>query len=155
HRLQLLFDLQTHRLPEAPNDIRRLALRMGYSERDVASTEREAVLRRTARSFLDDAPEPQLDTRDLIIDPLDAFLHDYQEKTRLNRQILDHLLHQTFAQDSEAAEPESDLILDPDPDETTIQTVLGRYPFRDIAAAYRNLAQLAQESVPFLSTWRC
>src|SRR5205814_1050387 len=32
HRLQLLFDLQTHRLPEKPDELRKLALRMGYAE---------------------------------------------------------------------------------------------------------------------------
>src|SRR5205807_6745397 len=35
HRLQLLFDLQTHQLPQAPEEVRKLALRMGY--RDEAS----------------------------------------------------------------------------------------------------------------------
>src|SRR5205085_5663085 len=30
HRLQLLFDLQTHRLPEGDDELRKLALRMGY-----------------------------------------------------------------------------------------------------------------------------
>ena len=30
HRLQLLFDLQTHRLPEGDEELRKLALRMGY-----------------------------------------------------------------------------------------------------------------------------
>ena len=29
HRLQLLFDWQTHRLPEQPEEMRKLALRMG------------------------------------------------------------------------------------------------------------------------------
>src|SRR5206468_5405515 len=33
HRLQLLFDLQTHRLPGSVEEQRKLALRMGYSER--------------------------------------------------------------------------------------------------------------------------
>src|SRR5207302_9251533 len=32
HRLQLLFDLQTHRLPIAADELRKLALRMGYAE---------------------------------------------------------------------------------------------------------------------------
>src|SRR5207248_6027986 len=32
HRLQLLFDLQTHRLPADADELRRLALRMGYRE---------------------------------------------------------------------------------------------------------------------------
>ena len=38
-----------------------------------------------------------LDTRDLLIDPLDLFLKDYHDKTALDRAIPDHLLHQTFA----------------------------------------------------------
>ena len=71
------------------------------------------------------------------------------------RRILDHLLHQTFAGEAGEAEPESDLILDPNPDPETIRAVLGRYPFRDVQGAYQNLTQLAQESVPFLSTRRC
>src|SRR5207245_4685263 len=32
HRLQLLFDLQTHRLPDKPDDQRHLSLRMGYRD---------------------------------------------------------------------------------------------------------------------------
>src|SRR4029079_1990058 len=36
-----------------------------------------------------------------------------------------------------------------------IRSVLSRYGFRDVQGAYQNLAQLAQESVPFLSTRRC
>ena len=31
HRLQLLFDLQTHRLPEGDDELRKLARRMGYA----------------------------------------------------------------------------------------------------------------------------
>ncbi len=39
HRLQLLSDLQTHNLPEAPEDLRRLALRLGYFDRTQAAEE--------------------------------------------------------------------------------------------------------------------
>jgi glutamate-ammonia-ligase adenylyltransferase len=123
HRLQLLFDLQTHRLPEGEDELRKLALRMGYAGRDSV--------------------------------PLNAFLCDYKEKTELTRRILDHLLHETFVGEAEESEPESDLILDTNPDPETIRAVLGRYPFRDVQGAYHNLVQLAQESVPFLSTRRC
>ena len=126
HRLQLLFDLQTHRLPDDAEELRKLALRMGYPPK------------------ADGSPEPRA-----------AFLADYHEKTEPTRRILDHLLHQTFAGESGAAEPESDLILDTHPDPETIQSVLARYPFRDVQGAYNNLVQLAQESSPFLSTHRC
>lgn len=129
HRLQLMFDLQTHRLPEAADELRKLARRLGYGANP--SADKDAA------------------------DPLERFLHDYREKTELNRRILDHLLHDTFPQQDEQAEPETDLILDPNPEPETIQAVLGRYPFRDVFAAYQNLVQLAQETVPFLSTRRC
>ena len=50
-------------------------------------------------------------TRDLIVDPLDAFLHDYHEKTRLNRTILDHLLHFTFGDGAASDAPERTAIV--------------------------------------------
>ncbi|NQT17118.1 MAG: bifunctional [glutamate--ammonia ligase]-adenylyl-L-tyrosine phosphorylase/[glutamate--ammonia-ligase] adenylyltransferase [Planctomycetes bacterium] len=37
HRLQIMFDLQTHLLPESPDEMRKLALRMGYVESDAGS----------------------------------------------------------------------------------------------------------------------
>jgi len=124
HRLQLLFDLATHELPEKPDELRRLALRMGFADD-----------RRLGRAE-------------------ERFRAAYREKTEPTRRILDHLLHDTFPTDlGEAAE--SDLILDPNPAPETVAAVLGRYGFRDVPAAYQNLAQLAQESVPFLSTRRC
>jgi glutamate-ammonia-ligase adenylyltransferase len=153
HRLQLLFDLQTHRLPDGEEGLRKLALRMGYPARRLPAGRARPPAR--PRSPLDDAPpDPAPDVRDLLVEPQDAFLHDYREKTEPTRRILDHLLHQTFAGEAGAA-PESDLILDTNPDPETIKSVLGRYPFRDPLGAYHNLAQLAQESSPFLSTHRC
>ena len=128
HRLQLLFDLQTHQLPAGTEELRKLARRMGYS----------------AEAAKNDG-----------LDPAAAFLRDYHEKTEPTRRILNHLLHQTFEGEAGNAEPESDLILDTNPDPEVIRTVLGRYPFRDVLSAYQNLYQLAQETVPFLSTPRC
>jgi glutamate-ammonia-ligase adenylyltransferase len=133
HRLQLLFDLQTHRLPDGADALRKLALRMGYGSVGPAVPAGGA------------GP----------LSPLDAFRHDYREKTSLNRKILDHLLHQAFQSEDGEASPEADLILDPNPEPDTIRAVLGRYGFRDVQGAYHNLSQLAQESVPFLSTRRC
>ena len=172
HRLQILFDWQTHRLPDQSDELRKLALRMGYVEKrgefglpaaddknagDLSLSPEATALRTPQKhSPLDEPPiAPSLDTRDLLLDPLEQFFHDYLEKTRLNHTILDHLLHSTFADSDERAEPETDLILAPEPDEATIRQVLGRYPFKDVVGAYRNLTQLAQEAGPFLSTRRC
>jgi glutamate-ammonia-ligase adenylyltransferase len=155
HRLQLLFDLQTHRLPDDADELRTLALRMGYARRP-AGQARRRPRRERPRSPLDDAPpDPAHDLDALLVDPLDAFLHDYRGKTEPTRRILDHLLHATFGGEGGASEPESDLLLDPNPDPDTVKAVLGRFPFRDVPGAYQNLSQLARETVPFLSTPRC
>src|SRR5439155_8200055 len=142
HRLQLMFDLQTHRLPEGEEELRKLARRMGYgSKPDGHVLSPSGIVRKEDGSD----PGPQSPDSDLMIhtfktdlgspkqvEPLAAFLEDYREKTRLNRKILDHLLHQTFQEDGGQAEPEADLILHPAPDPETIRAVLGRYPFRDL-----------------------
>jgi glutamate-ammonia-ligase adenylyltransferase len=122
HRLQIMFDLQTHALPEGDDELRKLAVRMDYSQQDKS--------------------------------PLARFKSDYQSKTELNRKILDHLLHSAFGDDS-AAEPEGDLVLDPEPSEATISETLGKYGFRDVPGAYQNLMALASEKVAFLSVRRC
>ena len=98
-----------------------------------------------------------LDTRDLLVDPLDQFLKDLHDKTALDRTILNHLLAPDVRRRRApaAGEPEADLILDPTRTNATVRAVLGRYPFRDPQKAYANLSQLARESVPFLSSRRC
>lgn len=123
HRLQIMFDLQTHTLPSDERELGRLALRMGYAKNGAKTA-------------------------------LDAFRYDLKEKTNENRKILDFLLHDAFGDDP-AAEPETDLVLDPAPTSAAITTVLGNYGFRDVQDAYRNLMALATEPIPFLSTRRC
>src|SRR5207253_1314828 len=65
HRLQLLFDLQTHRLPADADELRRLARRMGYVERGSAGAqEREddgAPALPRSRAPAPQARRPQLD----------------------------------------------------------------------------------------------
>jgi glutamate-ammonia-ligase adenylyltransferase len=148
HRLQLLFDLQTHRLPDNQEELRKLALRMGYGDGQRRDNGRGNL---GSEKHSGDGS----DQESVVSDPLTAFVNDYREKTRLNRRILDHLLHQTFEEEDGQAEPETDLILVPNPDVETIRSVLGRYPFRDVDTAYQNLIALSQESVPFLSARRC
>ncbi len=123
HRLQIMLDLQTHLLPERRDELRKLALRMGYA----AAGERSS---------------------------LDMFTDDYRAKTELNRKILDHLLHDAFSDDRQT-QAEVDLVLSVDPPQSQIDAVLGRYHFRDVPRAYRNLMSLAEERIRFLSTRRC
>ncbi len=123
HRLQIMFDLQTHMLPAEGEELAKLAVRMGY----LGTPNRSA---------------------------LEAFSGDYTQRTKVNRKILDHLLHDAFAGDG-TIEPEVDLVNDPDPPHERIEQVLGRYPFEDIPSAYENLMALATEKIRFLSTRRC
>jgi glutamate-ammonia-ligase adenylyltransferase len=168
HRLQLLFDLQTHKLPTSTDELRKLSRRMGYATRDAESLPKkldepattapattEPSLTAQRRSRLDESDRPQLNTRDLLIDPLDQFLQDLREFSTTNRLILNHLLHQSFQGEAGHADPEADLILDPDPDAETVRAALAKYRFADVPKAYANLSALARESVPFLSARRC
>jgi len=128
HRLQIMFDLQTHIMPESPDERRKLALRMGYRDAH-------------------DAGGPALTAHD-------QFEREYRQKTELNRRILDHLLHDAFG-DDERADEEVDLVLDPDPPQSMIDDVLTQYHFREPSQAYRQLMSLAEERIQFLSTRRC
>lgn len=85
---------------------------------------------------------------------LDQFRNDYRRRTNLNRKILNHLLHDAFPEQQETL-AEVDLMLDPGPDETKIEEVLGKYAFRDVHRAYKLFNELAGENIPYLSTRRC
>jgi glutamate-ammonia-ligase adenylyltransferase len=129
HRLQIMFDRQTHEMPRGLEDQRVLAVRMGYPPASVWED-------RTG--------------------PAQRFLFDYRAKTELNRRILNHLLHDAFRDDDGAAvEPVVDLVLDPSPGPAQVAEVLSAYPFRDQQTAYHNLLALAREDISFLSQARC
>ncbi len=129
HRLQILFDRQTHEMPRDPLARRTLALRMGY---------------------LPESPWEDWNG------PAVRFMADYRNKTELNRRILNHLLHDAFSGDAGAeVDPIVDLVLDPAPGDEFIKDVLAAYPFRDRHTAYNNLMALAREDFQFLSQARC
>jgi len=123
HRLQIMFDLQTHTMPEGDEELRKLAIRMGYA----------------------DGPHRS---------PLNAFKADYEQKTKQNRMMLNHLLSEAFGSEEEI-EPIVDLILDPEPPDEARDKVLGGYGFKNTADAYKNLMALTTEKISFLSTRRC
>jgi glutamate-ammonia-ligase adenylyltransferase len=130
HRLQIMFDRQTHQMPGDPEGQRALAIRLGYAQATPWSDPSGPALR---------------------------FFHDYRTKTETNRRILNHLLHDAFRDDGGAAsaDPVVDLVLDPDPGPEQVAAALGRYPFRDRETAHHNLMALAREDIPFLSQARC
>ncbi len=129
HRLQIMFDRQTHQMPQGPLEQRALAIRMGYPP----------------ASLWEDSAGPA-----------QRFNADYKFKTELNRKILNHLLHDAFQDDNGVdVDPVVDLVLDPEPSDEQIEAALGRYPFRDRVLAYENLLALAREDTPFLSQPRC
>ncbi len=129
HRLQIVFDRQTHEMPRDPEALRTLALRMGYAP--ASAWEEQSG-------------------------PADRFMADYRSKTELNRRILNHLLHDAFSGDAgETVDPIVDLVLDREPSPEFVSEVLRAYPFRDVPTAYHSLMALAREDIPFLSQARC
>jgi glutamate-ammonia-ligase adenylyltransferase len=150
HRLQIMFDLQTHMLPQGDEELRKLAVRMAYNPLPVGEGVPSSRGTKVSSADLDPHPSPLPRGEGALA----QFKLDYQQKTELNRKILDHLLHSAFGDDVNA-EPEVDLVLDPSPSEESIRETLGKYGFEDIAEAYQNLMALSTEKVAFLSTRRC
>ena len=128
HRLQTMFDRQTHEMPGNLEDQRTLAIRLGYP------------------------PANHWEDR---TGPAQRFLADYRAKTEQNRAILNHLLHDAFPGGDGEVDPVVDLVLDPSPSADLIDQALEPYPFRDKLAAYHNLMALAREESPYLSEARC
>lgn len=123
HRLQIMFDLQTHTMPDNQSERRKLALRMGYNDMSWQTA-------------------------------LDAFNADFKYMTNANRRMLNHLLVNAFHDDEETA-AEVDLLLDSEPDENRILSVLSKYSFDDSMQAYDLLNELMDEKNPYLSARRC
>ena len=121
HRLQIMLDVQTHRLPDDPAEESALAQRLGYSPRSPEMAREE-------------------------------FRKEYRRITQSNRQVLNHLLHDAF--DEETPEPEVDLVLDPEPASDRVAHILESHGFHNPFEAHRNLQSLGEERVRFLSTRR-
>ncbi len=103
HRLQVMFDLQTHTIPEEPEELQKLALRMDYHV-----------------SGIDNAGKGNASA---------TFLERFRFLTKANRNILDHVLN--VFQNNEITAAEVDLLLDPQPKTETIQQILEKYGFED------------------------
>jgi glutamate-ammonia-ligase adenylyltransferase len=125
HRLQIMFDLQTHSLPDDTGELARLARRMGLSDDD-----RGTVLQHFRRQL-----ESTTRHNRTILDHL---LHDA-----------------FAGEETDDAGQEADLVLDSFLPEATAEKILERYGFRNPLAAHRNLTLLATERNRFLSGRRC
>ncbi|MEM9412574.1 MAG: bifunctional [glutamate--ammonia ligase]-adenylyl-L-tyrosine phosphorylase/[glutamate--ammonia-ligase] adenylyltransferase, partial [Planctomycetota bacterium] len=130
HLLQIMFDLQTHTLPDDEIELSKIAMRMGY--------------------------------RDCFgVSPLEQFQNDLREVTNVNRQILDHLLHNTFEtgadQVTDGTKQElkaSDLILQPDLSDDEASGLLETIGFRHQEETRRLIEALGKEPTIFLSSRR-
>lgn len=126
HRLQFMFDLQKHTLPESAEELDKLALRLGYISGSGV---------RPGEEFLCDLEAITSRNRAIL------------------RHLMTDLFAEEASLEGRA--PETDLILDPEPHEGRIEQVLGGYAFRDVKGAYKNLMLLGEEEIPFLSSARC
>lgn len=128
HRLQFMFDLQRHTIPENPQELDKLAMRLGYASASGV---------RPGEEFLSD-------------------LHAIQDRNNtILRHLMTDLFPPAAGSPIGESSPESDLILDPQPSADQVQAVLSPYRFKDVARAYQTLLSLGVEEIPFLSTIRC
>ncbi|MGI9518522.1 MAG: bifunctional [glutamate--ammonia ligase]-adenylyl-L-tyrosine phosphorylase/[glutamate--ammonia-ligase] adenylyltransferase [Pirellulaceae bacterium] len=125
HRMQVMFDLQTHSLPENRDELFRLARRM-----DISGSTSDEVLSEFRHQL------QQITTHNRTI--LDHLLHN-----AFGGQELDE------------AGREADLVLDVRLDEQTVEEILSQYGFANPLAAHRHLLLLASEQNRFLSSRRC
>lgn len=127
HRLQIMFDLQTHELPEGEGELRKIAKRMGY---------RDYFGKSSLDQFRSDLDEVTESNRKI----LNHLLHDaFQEKGTGEENVA----------------LEADLVLAEKPDAEFIESVFLKHGFEDSQRAFKNLSDLAHESTPFLSPHRC
>ncbi|MEM9940161.1 MAG: bifunctional [glutamate--ammonia ligase]-adenylyl-L-tyrosine phosphorylase/[glutamate--ammonia-ligase] adenylyltransferase [Planctomycetota bacterium] len=141
HRIQIMFDLQTHTLPNRESEIRAIAQRLLSGEKDSRGR-----------------------------DELAEFQLTLKEVTDSNRKILNHLLHHSFGMafgglrdtagkfhhlDRSVVPEMVDLVLDEEPDPKWIERELTKFGFQDPHSAYLRLMELSQETTQFLSSRRC
>lgn len=125
HRLQIMFDLQTHTLPDSESELQKTAVRMGYTDLFGLSA---------LEQFRTDLREIREVNRRI----LDHLLHQaFQDE------------------DPGVVPPEVDLLFAPQPSETELIQVLGPLGFRQPQQAFQQLQAMAEETTPFLPSQRC
>jgi glutamate-ammonia-ligase adenylyltransferase len=81
----------------------------------------------------------------------EQLLKDTFEK---NRKMINHLMLQTLSHDDQVA-IETELLLDPDPDPSLVESIMRRHGLTKPQRAMQDLVLLSTENVTFLSPHRC
>lgn len=140
HRLQIMYDLQTHTLPDSKRELEKIAVRMGYEPFFGATPLGQfrryfAETTEVNRKILDHLLHGSFGPHHYIgkDDPYDAGDSDQPDDVPL----------------------EVELVLEPDPPEEMIELALSPYGFSNVKNAHRILMDLAREKTQFLSPRRC
>ena len=134
HRLQIMYDLQTHTLPDSKRELEKIAVRMGY----------EPVFGETPLSQFRRYLAEKTEVNRKILNHL---LHgDFGPNTFFGEED---------AEDLDDVPIEVELVLEPEPTEEMIEEALSPYGFSSVKTAYRIMMELAQEKTRFLSPRRC
>jgi len=126
HRLQILADRQLHILPTKPDELNKLAKRMGYPVMQTSN-----VAQASLPAHNTDVASPPLSAHE-------AFLNDYEMHTGYVQEIFQKILQPPSAKDGLDVE----LLIESD-DESTVAEMLKPYKFRDVNAARKQLNLLA------------
>ena len=125
HRLQIMFDLQTHALPETELELKKISVRMGYTE---------IPGRSALEQFRGDLAEITEINRRILDHLLHAAFSDESDTV---------------------VPPEVDLLFAPQPSDPELVAVLAPFGFENPKVAYDQLLAMAEEDSPFLPSRRC
>lgn len=130
HRLQMMNNQQTHRLPEQRNELVYVARRMGFDHADP---------RLTLEAF-------RRNLRDVT----------HQNRAILEHLLYGAFgTSQVISGDDIDVSREAELILDSDPDSETVEAIMTQWGFSEPIHQFRILMELAQETTQFISSRRC
>jgi glutamate-ammonia-ligase adenylyltransferase len=135
----MMFDLQTHSIPAADVELRKLAKRMGFLDTAHASA-------------LDQFRRAMTEATDSNRKILNHLLHGSFGMAFGSLRDTGGTEHRL---DQAEVPLEVDLILDPDPDQKMIEDVLRPYGFQNVNVALSHLMDLAKEPTQYLSNRRC
>ncbi len=139
HRLQMMFDLQTHSLPTEPEKLLKIAKTIGFVDDPPSS------LVMQFQNTLKEVTESNRKILNHLLHGSFGMAFGSMRDTGGAEHRLDH----------EEVPLEVDLILDPAPEISMIEGALRPYGFEDINSSYQRLVELSHEPTAFLANRRC